>query len=322
MKKTLCLVLVGLLMLSLAWVSHAEGPVKVGVCIYKYDDYFMTLYRAELEKYLAEKGCAVTIVDGKGDQSKQTDQIITFIAEGVDVLIVNLVQVSAADSVIGLAREADVPVVFINREPSPDDMELWDRICYVGVDTRQSGTYAGEIITQTENQGDWNGNGIVECVSIIGDPESIDVHYRKDYMIEALRDAGLAVEVLLVKRANWDLRQGQEVAAEALAEFGERIDVIFCSNDAMALGALEAINEAGRQVGKDIYLVGVDALYEVMEQIKAENFTGTILNDHIGQAHQAADAALLASAGEMPEKYYIVDFIKITEKNVGEFYPW
>lgn len=67
---------------------------KVGVCIYQFSDNFMTLFRTELEKYLIEKGFAkenITIVDGANDQATQSGQIDSFIADGVDVLIINLV---------------------------------------------------------------------------------------------------------------------------------------------------------------------------------------------------------------------------------------
>ncbi|MEG1550361.1 MAG: substrate-binding domain-containing protein, partial [Ruthenibacterium sp.] len=98
--------------------EKTEAGAKVGVCIYKYDDNFMTLYREELQKYLEEKNCSVTVVDGKNDQAEQTNQINAFIADKVDVLIVNLVQSSAAATVIDLAKTANIPVIFINREPS------------------------------------------------------------------------------------------------------------------------------------------------------------------------------------------------------------
>ena len=73
----------------------------VGVCIYKFDDAFMTTYRNALTKILEDKGYTVTCVDGNNDQAKQTEQINTFITQGVDALIVNPVMTSAADSIIG-----------------------------------------------------------------------------------------------------------------------------------------------------------------------------------------------------------------------------
>ncbi len=311
MKKLLALVLVAIMALGMVQLAVAEAPLKVGVCIYKYDDNFMTLYRTELQKYLEEKGCVVTVVDGKGDQNEQTNQVNAFIAEGVDVLIVNLVQSTSANAITDLAKAADIPVVYINREPSAEDMQAWDKICYVGADARQSGTMQGNLILDTENKGDFKGDGVVDYVMIMGDPENVDAQYRTEFSIKALTDAGIKVNKLFEQRGDWAQEKGQELAATALAQFGDQIDVIFCNNDGMALGALQSIKAAGRVVGKDIYLVGVDALDEVVELVHAGEMTGTVLNDHIGQSHKAADVAIEVAGGAIPEKNYTVDYVMV-----------
>ncbi len=313
MKKFLALALVAIMALGMVTVVSAADPVKVGVCIYKFDDNFMTLYRTEMETYLKEKGCEVTTMDSKNDQAEQNNQISAFIAQGVDVLIINPVQSSAAASIIELAKAANIPLVLINRQPTDEDLALFDKVCYVGADARQSGTMQGNIILNTANKGDWNGNGVVDYVMIIGDPENVDAQYRTEFSIKALTDAGLKVNELFAQRGDWDQNKGQELAATALSKFGAEIDVIFCNNDGMAMGAAQSIAAAGRTVGKDIYLVGVDAIPEAMDLIKAGGMTGTVLNDHIGQSHKAADVALSAAAGETMEKIYMVDYQMVTE---------
>ena len=102
---------------------------KVGVCIYQFSDNFMTLFRTELEKYLIEKGFAkenITIVDGANDQATQSGQIDSFIADGVDVLIINLVNSSSASTVTDKVVGANIPLVYINREPAADELR-WMR---------------------------------------------------------------------------------------------------------------------------------------------------------------------------------------------------
>ena len=316
MKKLIALVM-ALLIVALCGVATAEDAPKIGVAIYQFADNFMTLYRTELARYLTED-CGVpaeniTIMDGKNDQAEQTNQIDAFIADNVDVMIINLVQSSSAASVIQKADAAGIPVVFINREPTADDMALAENICYVGADARQSGTFQGQIIAETENKGDWNGNGVVDYVMIMGDPENVDAQYRTEFSIKALTDAGLTVNKLFEQRGDWDQTKGQELAATALSQYGNDVDVIFCNNDAMALGAYQAIVDAGRVVGQDIYLVGVDALDECQAMVADGTMTGTVLNDHIGQSHTAADVALKAAKGEKMEKYYWVDYVKVTK---------
>ena len=316
MKKLIALVM-ALLIVALCGVATAEDAPKIGVAIYQFADNFMTLYRTELARYLTED-CGVpaeniTIMDGKNDQAEQTNQIDAFIADNVDVMIINLVQSSSAASVIQKADAAGIPVVFINREPSAEDMALNGNFCYVGADARQSGTFQGQIIAETENKGDWNGNGVVDYVMIMGDPENVDAQYRTEFSIKALTDAGLTVNKLFEHRGDWDQTKGQELAATALSHYGDDVDVIFCNNDAMALGAYQAIVDAGRTVGQDIYLVGVDALDECQAMVQDGTMTGTVLNDHIGQSHTAADVALKAAKGEKMEKYYWVDYVKVTK---------
>ena len=317
MKKALALVLSLVLVLMCGLACADAAAPKIGIAIYQYADNFMTLYREELMRYLTED-CGIpaeniTMMDGKNDQAEQSNQIDTFIANNVDVMILNLVQSSSAETVAKKAADAGIPVVFINREPEASVMEAATDCCYVGADARQSGTYQGEIIRDTENHGDWNGNGVVDYVMIMGDPENVDAQYRTEYSIKALTDAGLQVNELFNQRGDWDQTKGQELAATALAQFGDQVDVIFCNNDAMALGAAQAIAQAGRVVGEDIYLVGVDCLDEVKAMVEAGTITGTVLNDHIGQSHTAADVALKAAAGEEMEKYYWVDYVKVTK---------
>lgn len=316
MKKIIALMM-ALLIVALCGVATAEDAPKIGIAIYQFSDAFMTLYRTELVRYLTED-CGIpaeniTVMDGKNDQAEQTNQIDAFIADNVDVMIINLVQSSSAASVIQKADAAGIPVVFINREPTAEDMELNGNFCYVGADARQSGTFQGEIVAETANKGDFNGNGQIDYVMIMGDPENIDAQHRTNYSIKALEDAGLTVNKLFEQRGDWDQTKGQELAATALTQFGMDVDVIFCNNDAMALGAYQAIVDAGRVVGEDIYLLGVDALAECVEMVNEGKMTGTVLNDHNGQSHTAADAALKAAAGETLEKYYWVDYVKVTK---------
>ena len=313
-----------------AEVKEAAGgdfsDKKVGISIYKFDDNFMTLYRTELERYLTEelgfKKENITIQDGKGDQAEQTNQIQNFIASGVDVMILNLVQASSAPQVTDMCKDAGIPVVYINREPDTAEEERWasDSISatYVGADARQSGTYQGEEIVETANKGDINGDGKVSYIMVQGDPENVDAQYRTEYSIKALTDAGVEVEELLLQRGDWDQAKGQQIVQDALTQFGDKIEVVFCNNDAMALGALQAIDAAGRKVNEDIYLVGVDALTEAVQDITEGKMTGTVFNDYIGQAKTAADMAVKFLNGETVDPVNMVDYVKVTPDNAKD----
>lgn len=304
----------------------AAADAKVGISIYKFDDNFMTLYREELVRYLVEDlgftESNITVMDGKNDQAEQTNQIQNFITKGVDVMILNLVQSSSAPQITDMCKEAGIPVVYINRQPDAAESDRWAsegiKATYVGADARQSGTYQGELILETANKGDINGDGKISYIMVQGDPENVDAQYRTEFSVKALTDAGMEVEELLLQRGDWDQAKGQQITQEALTQFGDKIEVVFCNNDAMGLGALQAIQAAGRKVNEDIYLVGVDALVEAVEYTVGGTFTGTVFNDHFSQAQTAADMALKYLNGEAVDAINMVDYVKVTTGNAAE----
>ncbi len=353
MKKTLALLLAAVMMLALltacgggdkpadnagdsqtgqsdtttppADAATPEEPAAggtVGVCIYKFDDAFMTTYRNALEAILKEKGYEPIVVDGNNDQAKQNEQINTFITQGVDALIINPVMTSAADTIIATVKGAGIPTVLINREPTPEQMAAYDKLVYVGCDARQSGTMQGELILDTPNKGDINGDGKISYIMIQGDPENVDAQYRTEFSVKALEDAGMEVEQLNLTRGDWDREKGQTICANDLAQFGDKIEVVFCNNDDMAIGALQAIQSAGRKVNEDIYLVGVDALDAALNEVQAGNMTGTVLNDANGQAAGAVaemEKLLGGATYSSGNQSVYVDYVKVTPENVGDF---
>ena len=345
MKKVLALVMAAALALSLVAcggsdsssstpasqaASSAAGSIastvpaggKVGICIYKFDDNFMTVYRNMLDEILTGKGYEVSVVDGNNDQAKQTEQISTFITQGVDALIINPVMTSAAEQIVSMVKDANIPTVLINREPTEGEMAVYDKIAYVGCDAAQSGTFQGELILETEKKGDINGDGVVSYIMIQGDPENVDAKLRTEYSVKALEDAGVKVEQLDMQRGDWDQEKGQTITANALAQYGDKLEVVFCNNDAMALGALEAIKAANRTVGKDIYLVGVDALDAALDAVSAGEMTGTVLNDANSQAAKAVEVMEALLGGKTytaDEQQIYVDYVKVTKDNVADF---
>lgn len=299
---------------------------KVGVCIYQFSDNFMTLFRTELQNYLVSLGFSadnITISDGANDQATQTGQIDNFITAGVDVLIINPVNSSSAETITDKVVGAGIPLVYINREPDADEEKRWEEnnwdVTYVGCDARQSGTFQGELIGDLGLETiDKNGNGKIDYIMVEGDPENIDAQYRTEFSVKALEDAGFEVNCLTDQVGNWAQDQAQQIVANALGQYGNDVEVVFCNNDAMALGALQAIDAAGRKVGEDIYLVGVDALSEALENVLNGTMTGTVFNDHFSQSHSAADAAVNYLTGAGNDHYIGCDYVKVTQDNAQE----
>lgn len=296
--------------------AEAAKP-KIGVSVYRYDDNFMKLYRQELKQYLEESyGAEVTVRNARDSQVEQDEQVQGFIEAGCDGILINVVEVSSAGRIADLCRDAGIPLVFINREPDEAEQERWEaegmNVSCVGTDSRQAGTYQGEIILEMPDRGDLNGDGKVSYVMIMGEDGNSDSKYRTEASVLALKNGGMETENLFSGHGDWLEERGKELAVRALERYQDRVEVIFCNNDAMANGAYEAVTEAGRKPGQDLYIVGVDALEETVRYIKEGKITGTVLNDHTGQSHKAADVLFAMINGENVENRYLVDYVKIT----------
>ncbi len=326
MKKfLLSFALIALVLASFTGCAAKQsGPVKVGIAIYKFDDTFMTNYRTEMESYLKSKETAdtkyeITITDGKNDQATQTEQIDSFIAQKYDVLIVNLVDLTAAGAIIAKVKAAKIPTVFINRQPSAADMALWDKITYVGAKAEDSGTYQGEIALDlwkaAGSKMDTNGDGVLQYVMLMGQAIHQDAALRTEYSIKKLVEAGVKVEKLFEQRANWNRDEGQTQMAAAIAQFGTKIEVVFGNNDDMALGAIQALKAANMVIP----VIGVDATAPALDAIGLGDLAGTVLNDSKGQAHTSVDKALALLKGDMLDKEYWVAYVKVTPANYKDF---
>lgn len=305
--------------------SDGLSDKKVGVCIYQFADNYMALFRDELKDRLVEQGISednIEILDSLNNHNTQVDQVKELINDGVDVLIVNPVNPSYARDITDLAVNAGIPLVYVNREPDGDEEDRWVdndyHVSYVGCDARQSGTYQGEII---ESLGfdtvDLNGDGKIQYYMIEGDPENIDSQYRTEYSVRTLKDAAWKLDCVGDEVGNWHQETARQLMAKALEE-DKDIEVVFCNNDAMALGALEAIEADGKVVGQDIYLVGVDALEEVIGYVLEGRITGTVFNDYISQSHSAADTAISYIKMEKVEHYVGCHYVKVTTRNAQE----
>jgi methyl-galactoside transport system substrate-binding protein len=297
-------------------VLEEKGP-KIGISIYRYDDTFMKLYRSELKQYLEETYHAEVVMrNAGGNQEVQNQQVSQFIADGCKGIIVNPVNTNVAGNLADAANKAKIPLLFINRVPKETEQLRWKEkqmaVSSVGTDSRQAGTYQGEIVLETPKKGDLNGDGIISYVMLKGEPGNEDSDFRSEFAIKALFEGGMKAEMLYEANGDWSRENGKKQAKEAFAQYGKQIEVIFCGNDAIAMGAMEAAKEAGYVPGKDIYLVGVDALQETVRAIQSGEIVGTVLNDHQGQAKLAADTLVNMINGEEADTKYLVDYIKIT----------
>ncbi len=248
-------------------------------------------------------------------------------------MAINAVDRTAAGVIIDKAQAANIPVVFLNREPMAEDMNKWDKVYYVGAKAEESGTISGQLIVdywKSHPEADKNGDGKLQYVLLRGEPGHQDAELRSKFSIQAIKDAGIEVEALADDTAMWDRVKGQEKMQAFLAAHGDKIEAVLANNDDMALGAIEALKAAGYFTGdKFIPVVGVDATAPAIQALQDGTLLGTVLNDAKNQGAATVALASVLGKGETPSKentgYDLIDgkyvwiaYKKITKDNVSE----
>lgn len=286
-----------------ATTASAGDAVKVGVTIYKYDDNFMSLMRKALE---AEAGSLKTaellMNDSQNNQSEQNNQVDVLIAKGVKALAINLVDPAAASTIIDKAKAAGIPVVFFNKDPGEAALKAYDKAYYVGADPKQSGEIQGELIGKMwkeHPEWDLNKDGVIDFVLLKGEPGHADAEARTKYVIEKLNADGIKTKQLQLDTAMWDTAQGKDkMQAWLSGPTGPQIEVVIANNDAMAMGAIEAM----KAQGGILPTFGVDAIPEALQLVKAGSLAGTVLNDGESQAKAVYALAVDLGAGKDPKQ--------------------
>lgn len=272
----------------------------IGFTIYKYDDNFMSFVRRAIETG-AEGKAELIMNDSQNSQGTQNEQVDMMISKGVQALAINLVDPQAASTIISKAEEADLPVVFFNKEPSAEDMMSYDKAWYVGTTSSESGIIQGQMMSDmwdANPEWDRNGDGVVQYVLLKGEPGHPDAEARTEYAVSTLVDNGKEVEQLELQTGMWDSVKGKELMDAWLSKHGDAIELVICNNDAMALGAVQSLQSNGYFEGdKYMPVFGVDAIPDALEQIKAGTIAGTVLNDAKNQGQATLDLALNVANG-------------------------
>jgi methyl-galactoside transport system substrate-binding protein len=267
--------------------------------------------------------------DSQNDQSKQNDQIDVLLAKGVKALAINLVDPAAAGTVIEKARGQNVPVVFFNKEPSRKALDSYDKAYYVGTDSKESGIIQGDLIAKhwADNKNwDLNKDGQIQYVLLKGEPGHPDAEARTTYVIKELNDKGIKTEQLQLDTAMWDTAQAKDkMDAWLSGPNANKIEVVIANNDAMAMGAVEALKAHNKS---SIPVFGVDALPEALALVKSGAMAGTVLNDANNQAKATFDLAKNLADGKgaadgtnwkIENKIVRIPYVGVDQGNLSQF---
>ncbi len=213
----------------------------------------------------AQLGVELKFVDGQQKQENQIQAIRTFIAEKVDVIGVPPVVETGWDEVFKEAKDAGIPIILVDRRAAvPGDLY----VTLLGSDFVEEGRNAARVMAKLMN-GKAN---IVELVGTVGSAPALD---RYQGFREVLKDYP-DMKIIDSQSGDFTRAKGKQVMAEFLRRHGKAIDALFAHNDDMAIGAIQAIEEAGLKPGTDIKIVSIDAVHGAFDAMIAGKLNATV----------------------------------------------
>ena len=320
MKKTLAIILAVVMMVSLlAGCGDKPAPnpdpagssLDVAVFYYDFSDVYISSVRNSMNSQLDALGVKYNNYDGAGNQSQQTDQINTAIANGANLLIVNIVETSspdAAQNAVEAARTAGIPIIFFNREVSNEVVNSYEKCAFVGTDAPEAGHMQGKLVGDyllaNYDAVDLNGDGTISYVMFKGQEGNAEAEARTQFGVEDANavltaagkpelvyyNASATDKYLVDQGGKWSAQAANDYMSSILSEYsetnGNMVELIICNNDGMAEGAVSALQGAGYNTGdgKTIPVFGVDATDSAKQLINEGKMTGTIKQDAEGMA--------------------------------------
>ena len=277
-------------------LKENNNELKIGISLYNKNDSFIDILSTEIENTLKKSGdynnvrLLLDIEDAKGNKYEQNRHIEYFMEQKCDIIAVNLIDTWNASKVINRAKEEGIPVIFFNREPSDEDISLWNNVYYVGTDGRELGKMQGEILTEAfiknNNEIDKNKDGILQYILVEGEEGHSDSVKRTDAMLKKIENNFTTQQIALVS-ADWK----RDIAKENFSKLDkskiENCEAVVCNNDDMALGVLDAIKEMN--IEHIPAILGVNGDNEVIYNIEKGEILGTISQNIKGQADIISD---------------------------------
>jgi inositol transport system substrate-binding protein len=302
------------ILLALAAATVLSSPTfaaKIGVSMDKFDDNFLTVLRNSMAEYAKTvPGVTLQIEDAKDDVSKQLSQVQNFIANGVDAIIVNPVDTSATAAITKAATDANVPLVYVNREPIDVD-KLGPKAAFVASNEAESGTLETKAICKL-----LGGKGNILVIEGVLSNQSAVQRTKDVHEVISTPDCS-GIKVVAEQTANYDRTQGQNLMTNWLSK-GMKFDAVVSNNDEMAIGALQAMKSAGLDTKKAI-VGGIDATQDALASMKSGDLKVTVFQDAAGQGKGAVDAALALAGGKPVEKKVYIPFQLVTPANMDQF---
>lgn len=267
----------------------------IAFCVATADDQWLSYMYDEAQNYAAEHEGEFKFLfgDGENDLAVQNSVVENWIMQGVDAVVVNPYDSESTGPIVDMLNEANIYAISVNRPFAKQE----NADCGVYGDSKQSGVMCMEQVVEA-----LGGEG---KVAILRGVDSQDAAIKRQEGFMEVVDANDGVEVVFEQTAEWNRDLGMSVT-EDLLQSGVEFDAIACHNDEMAIGAMMALEAAGRD---DVIIGGIDATPDALQYLTDDSmYKCTVFQDAKGQAYGAMDAAARLVRGEDVEAEILIDY--------------
>jgi galactofuranose transport system substrate-binding protein len=214
----------------------------------------------------AKRGVELKFADAQGKQAQQIQALTSFIAQKVDVIVLAPVVETGWDVVLRQAKDANIPVILVDRGIKVSDDSLY--VTLIASDFVEEGRMAAEWLAKRMN-GKAN---IYELQGTTGSAPAID---RKKGFEEVLQKYP-EMKIIKSQSADFTRAKGKEVMEAFIKSDGKQIQAVYAHNDDMALGAIQALEEAGMKPSKEVAIISIDAVKGAFEAMVAGKLDATV----------------------------------------------
>ena len=274
------------------------APVKTAVIVFSFDDPYISLVRKSLEEIQNKNASNINFVfyNGERNQDIQNTIMDSVLQSNYDLLLLNLVSLdeNTVTSVINKAKQKNIPIILFNTVPFDiGPIKSYSKSLVISTDAKQSGILQGNLIISEWNSNkkaiDINGDNILQYFMFKG-PENITVTLARSlYSISTINESGIKTQEILSKSCSWDEKCAEDSMESLLLRYSGKFEAIISNNDAMAIGAIKALQKYGYNKGdqsKYIPVFGIDGIPESIDFINKGFMTGTVSQD----ANETAEA--------------------------------
>ncbi|MEA3186718.1 MAG: galactofuranose transport system substrate-binding protein [Chthoniobacter sp.] len=282
---------------------------KVGFSQIGAESAWRTANTQSIKDEAQKRGVDLVFSDAQQKQENQIKALRSFIAQGVDVIAFSPVVETGWEPVMQEIKQAGIPVVLTDRAVDVSDKSLY--VTFIGSDFVEEGRQAGKWLAEKTG-------GKAVIAELVGTPGSAPANDRKKGFEEAISKFP---DMKIVKSQSGDFTRakGKEVMESFLkASDAKEITALFAHNDDMALGAIQAMEEAGIQPGKDITIVSIDGVKAAFEAMSAGKLNCTVeCNPLIGAQLFDAVESVIAKK-ELPKRIVVEEGVFDQSKAAAE----